>query len=349
MMEREELLLRRMQGQHLLSPVPAQQVCADLCGLQAQFLRNAIHALRLRTEQVDVTDLVKTWTLRGTVHLIPQADLPLYLRQCGGAETVTSSGWYKWMQGRGDVSLPVREVALARMLLDDIRQGITERDTLREALRSQGMTEEEEARAFHPWGGLVAELASVGALAFRVAMKDEHRPDETKAYRLLPPFVPMAEDAARLELLRRYFAHYGPATLRDAAYFFHWTQKDIRELMKQLPVEQIICEGKTYFGLPGTAEGTMPEVVLLAGFDPLMMGYRKEENPFLPAEHLRGIVNLAGIVHPAILLRGRVVGRWKEKDGRVELTAFENLDAADRRRIGQECERLLNVRRLTWS
>lgn len=348
-MEREELLLRRMHGQHLLSPVSARQVCADLCGIQAQFLRNAIHALRLRSDQPDVTDLVKTWTLRGTVHLIPQADLPLYLRPCGGAEAVTSSGWYGWMQGRGEANPPEREVALARLLLEDIRQGITERDALRAALRSQGMTEQEEARAFHPWGGLVAELASVGALAFRVAMKDAHRPDETKAYRLLPPFVPMAEDAARVELLRRYFTHYGPATLRDAAYFFHWTQKDIRELMKQLPVEQSMCEGKTCFGLTGTADGTMPEVVLLAGFDPLMMGYRKEENPFLPAEHLRGIFNLAGIVHPAILLRGRVVGRWKEKDGRVELTAFEGVDMPDRRRIEAACERLFSVRRLIWS
>ena len=79
-----------------------------------------------------------------------------------------------------------------------------------------------------------------------------------------------------------------------------------------------------------------------------MLGYRKEDNPFLPQEHLRGIFNLAGIVHPAILLDGRVVGRWKHKDGRLTLTLFESLSDHDRQPVLSKAEALWPIRRVDW-
>lgn len=347
-MQLDELLLRRLSAQHLLAPAP--DPAADLCGFQAQYLRNAVHALRLRTDHPSLDGLVKTWTLRGTVHLLPERDLPLYLRRCGSPQEVCESTWYRWTAGRGQANPPAREQCLARWMVEAIAQGIDEREALRLHLRHQGMTEAEEARAFNPWGGLIAELANIGLIAFRVDMADERRPDETKRYRLLAPFAPMAESAAKLELVRRYFTHYGPATLRDAAYFFHWTQSEIKALLAKLPVDSAEYGGQTHFFLP-TAEPQcdLPEVLLLAGFDPLMLGYRKEDNPFLPGEHLRGIFSLAGIVHPAILLHGRVVGRWKEKNGRVELTAFAPLSAAEKALAAQAAERTLLPRRIIWT
>ena len=345
-MDREELLLRRLQGQRLLSP--GQNPARDLCGMQAQFLRNAVHALRIRTDALSTEGLVKTWTLRGTVHLVPEADLPLYIRTCGTAEDVCRSGWYRWTAERGQANLPQREIELARLTMEAIANGIDTREGLREHLRTAGMTDIEEARAFNPWGGLIAELANIGVLAFRVNMLDDLRPDETKCYRLLEPFTPVEDAAARLELLRRYFTHYGPATLRDAAYFFHWTQGEIKALLAKLPVHSADFVGRTYFWLEDAQPGALPQVILLAGFDPLMLGYRKEDTPFLPPEHLRGIFNLAGIVNPAILLRGRVVGKWKEKDGRLEFTAFEAIDGADKRCIEAEAERHFSVKKTIW-
>ncbi len=339
-MNTHELLLLRLHNQHLLSP--GANPAADLCGLQAQFLRNAVHALRIRSSEVFVDDLVKTWTLRGTVHLVPERDLPRYIRHCGGPEDVCQSGWYQWTAGRKQANPPEREVELARLTLDAIAAGVDEREALRAHLRSCGMTEQEEARVFNPWGGMIAELANIGAIAFRV--------EETKRYRLLTLFEPLPEDAARLELARRYFTHYGPATLRDAAYFFHWTQAEITALLAHLPVEAVVVDGREYFFIPnGEPSCDLPEVILLAGFDPLMMGYRKEDNPFLPPAHLRGIFNLAGIVNPAILLHGRVVGKWKEKDGKVELTAFESIPTIDQERIAEEVIRLFAPKRIKWT
>lgn len=348
-MELEELLLRRLKAQHLLTPADCHTVVSGLCGLQAQFLRNAVHALRIRTDDFSVDSLVKTWTIRGTVHLIPEADLPLYIRVCGAPEDVCASGWYGWTSGRGHANPPEREQALARQMADAIASGTDTREALREHLRTCGMTEQEEGRVFDPWGGMIRELAETGVIGFRVDMADDMHPDETKRYRLLQPFTPLPEAAASLELARRYLMHYGPVTLRDAAYFFHWTQAEARALFTRIGAVTACCEGRTYWRLPADEpQSGLPEVILLAGFDPLMMGYRKEDNPFLPPEHLRGIFNLAGIVNPAILLRGRVVGKWKEAKGSVELTAFERLSDGDRKQIEVEAARLYAVRKCIW-
>ena len=347
-MNRDELPLRRLHAQHLL--IPGSNPASDLCGLQSQFLRNAVHALRIRTDTLSLAGLCKTWTLRGTVHLIPEIDLPLYIRRCGSAEDICQSPWYHWTASRGHANPPEVEIRYARMAAKAIAGGIDEREALRLHLRSQGMTEDEEARLFNPWGGLIAEMAGIGMIAFRADMSDSIHPDETKRYRLLAPFTPMEESAARAELLRRYLIHYGPASLRDAAYFFHWTQSEIKALLPRLPVESTTAMGRTHFFIPaGEPTRDLPPCLLLAGFDPLMMGYRKEENPFLPPEHLRGIFNLAGIVNPAILLHGRVVGKWKEKDGKVAFTAFTPLSTGDKRMVEAKAEELFQPRKIQWT
>ncbi len=348
-MDREEFLIRRLHGNHLLTLADAACVPRDLCGLQAQFLRNAVHALRIRADAARTDGLIKTWTLRGTVHLIPESDLPLYL-PCGTADDVCESGWYRWQAGRGNANPPEVERHYAHLAVEAIAAGNDTRDGLRDHLRSCGMTEEQEARLFDPWGGLIGELATMGVIAFRVDMADGIRPVEEKRYRLLPPFTPLPQDQARRELLRRYLTHYGPATLRDAAYFFHWTQAEVKAVLRDLPVQTCPFEGRTAYFIPGDEPMTgMPPVRLLAGFDPLMLGYRKEDNPFLPPEHLRGVFNLAGIVHPAILLHGRVVGRWKERAGKAELTAFEPIAPADRQRIEAETARLYPIKKMIWT
>lgn len=351
-MTKDELILRRLAAQYLTTPAPDSFTAASgLCGLQAQFLRNAVHALRIRTDRVSLDGLVKTWTLRGTVHLIPEGDLPLYLRRCGTPDDVCESGWYRWVEARGHaLSSPERERWLARLACAEIAGGNDTREGIRAALRSAGMTDGEEQHAFNGWGGLISELAGLGVIAFWVELADAYRPREEKTYRLLAPFEPMPEETARLEMMRRYVTHYGPVTLRDAAYFFHWTQAECRSLLAQLPVQEERWERKAYFSMPEQEKiwHDLPPVRLLAGFDPMMLGYRKEDNPCLPQEHLRGIFNLAGIVNPAILLHGRVAGKWKEKDGTVTLTLFESCDSRGRQLICQEAERLFCVKKMIW-
>ena len=81
----EEILLRRLHGQFLLAPGGVRKVARGLCGLQAQFFSNALHALRIRCghepAESELAPLCKTWTIRGTIHLIDRDDLPLFLHE----------------------------------------------------------------------------------------------------------------------------------------------------------------------------------------------------------------------------------------------------------------------------
>ena len=338
----DDLRLLRLQGQHLLSPAPPLEVASDLCGLQAQILACALHALRIRSGSTDVSGLVKSWTLRGTLHLFPQADLPLYIHRQGSPEDVCDTPWYRWICTKGEPgATPERERFFAHLVAEQIAAGHDTREELRQICREAGMTEREESHVFHSWGGVTAELAQLGILCFQVR--------EEKSYRLCPAFAPVSDIDAETALARRYFTHFGPATLRDAAYFFHVPQARVKQWLARLPVEAMTARGHTYYRLPCPAPETdMPRCLLLAGFDQLMLGYRKEDNPFLPPEHLRGIFSLAGMVSPAILLEGRVVGKWKQSGGRLSLTLFEPVDEAGRKHILSAAEALWPLRRVDW-
>jgi hypothetical protein len=46
---------------------------------------------------------------------------------------------------------------------------------------------------------------------------------------------------------------------------------------------------------------------------------------------------------PTYLVDGRVAGAWRHEDGRILLDPFEPLDAADRRALEEEGERLAEL------
>ena len=78
-MQIEQIRYLRLKRQHLICQTTSNTVVRDLCGLQAQYLSHALHALSVRTQKLHTDDMVKTWTLRGTMHLITEEDLPLFL------------------------------------------------------------------------------------------------------------------------------------------------------------------------------------------------------------------------------------------------------------------------------
>ena len=71
-MERNELVLARLSNQYLLRTGERMEVLRAMNGFQAQVLSNALHAMRLRSTAYDTAyaadSLVKSWTLRGTMH-----------------------------------------------------------------------------------------------------------------------------------------------------------------------------------------------------------------------------------------------------------------------------------------
>ena len=310
----EEIKLRRLAGQHLLAPADTQAVVKDLCGVQAQFLSHALHGLSIRCTEVNTDGLVKSWTNRGTMHLFSVDDLPLFLHKgrthfLRPVDTLGSDAYIS----------SDRKAYFADLIVDAVAQGIDEREALKAVCEKAGMTGSESQSLFDPWGGTIRALCEVGRLC--------HKVQEKKAYQLCPAFEPLAEEPARIELARRYFTHFGPATVKDAAYFFGTTQTKVKSWLKQLPVTEATLDGKSFFYIDnGMPAGELPKCLFLAVFDQLMLGYEKTESLFLPGEHMRDIFNLAGIVRPAILVNGTVVGWWNLKNRKLKITLFSAAD-----------------------
>ena len=87
-MQWESVLAWRVERQHLAKrAADPLQVISDICGLHAQVLSSAQFTLNARVEDPpDVESLlwedktlVKTWAMRGTLHLLRTDELPLYV------------------------------------------------------------------------------------------------------------------------------------------------------------------------------------------------------------------------------------------------------------------------------
>ena len=241
-MQIDDILLLRMNRQYLFAPAKDEfTVLCGLCGLQAQFYGNCLHALRLRCgkapdEDILRTSAVKTWTLRGTLHLIAQSDLPIFLydgrshflRPC---DTMSDDGRLS----------AARKRELAAIILDAAKKGCGDRKELRLICREHGMTPDEEQNAFDPWGGLLRALCESGTLG--------HTAQQKKAFRPCPPFAPMTKADALRALMRRYLTHYGPVTVQDASYFFGLPQRELLPVIESHSPQELICKGKIFYSL----------------------------------------------------------------------------------------------------
>ncbi len=332
-MMKEEIKRRQMTNQYLITKTDKMTAVRDLCGVQAQFTANAVHALKIRchdfNEETLAEGLVKNWTIRGTVHVFAESDLALF-KHCDNGKKYRSEMFSGYVSGRPDGSkrpwtlTPERQKYFSNLILNAVQNAPQTRDELKALCLQNGMTEIEEASMFDAWGGGIRDLCERGFMNYVV--------QEKKAYIAAPPFTPIPEETANLEIARRYFTNIGPATIHDAMYFFHATAAQVKTWLSALPVNTLECEGKTYYYIENgkSYEKEIPDCIFLAGFDQLMLGYQKKESLYLKETHLRDIFHLQGIVMPAVLLRGEVIGKWKKSGKKLTVTAFEGITSADK-------------------
>ena len=328
--------------QHLTDPAGPEAVCRDLNGIQAQFASYARHALAIRCREALGehwgAGLVKAWTVRGTMHIFREGDLPLFLHR-------DRSHFLRDVDRMTEDPFASRDrkLAFSNFILDCVSRGIVKREDLRTACREQGMTEREEQSFFDSWGGLLRAMTEAGMLCYRA--------DADRTFRLCPSFDPMEWDAALLEQARRYFTAYGPATVRDAARFFGIPQKAVREWLDRLPVTAVRCGDRDCFFIDDGRRDLpeIPRCILLSGFDQLMLGFEKKDGLFLDPAHLRSIFNLGGIVLPCVLLDGQAAGRWKRSGRRVEITPFRAVRAREKNAVEREVRRWFpDAREILW-
>ena len=294
----EERLRRlRLAAQRLTPATAAVDVSAAaraVVGVQAQDVRAAGLALRsrvpgLRRADVDSSGLVRTWTVRGTVHLIDASDWP-WLQAALGARNRTR--FDAAMRQRGDHDIAVG-------MLDDIVAVLRDRPLdrarlLRElATRGHPGLSQRSINVLMPWAaaqGLVAGL-----------------PDGR--YRAAEPPTAVDAELALATLARRYLAGYGPAAAADLASWSGLPLGTARRALAALGPTEAVGD---LLALPGTLDATpppAPPALLLAAFDTIMLGYRSRA-PLVAVRDDRHILPGGGMIRPAVLMDGLAAATW---------------------------------------
>ncbi len=80
---------------------------------------------------------------------------------------------------------------------------------------------------------------------------------------------------------------------------------------------QVAGEERFYLGVLDEAD--LPQCLFVAGFDQLLLGYEKKNNPFFDPKYIRNIYTLTGIVKPVVFYKGRFVATWKRDKGTILL------------------------------
>lgn len=323
-MDQEEFKLLRLHNQSLLSPHPAEEVVRGLIGLQAQYGAAALHALKIRASDApDVSQYVKTWSFRGTLHLHHRQDLPLVLYS--GSESA-----FGQMTFIDESIAPGRGAFFREVITEALSSGDKTRDELKTACLNCGMSERETEIILHPWGGLFRAMAEKGEIAYTA--------DGNRVFTQLDPLEPMGEEAALKELMQRYLMHYAPVSLRDAQTFFGLTQKKLKDLLEKTATESFSFNGQTYYTMGQTLplEAQMPNMLFLAAFDQMLLGYRKTENPILAEARIKAVYNNTGIIFPTVLLNGVVSAIWKRTGKRLEIKPLCKINKRDQKKIERE-------------
>jgi hypothetical protein len=162
---------------------------------------------------------------------------------------------------------------------------------------------------------------------------------------------PIAEDTARMELLRRYLRAYGPATLADFAHWAGLPAPQARPLRAALGDElcEVSLDGRQCL-LPRDDLRFLREVSpgkgsvsLLPHFDPYLLAHRDKDH-LLSLQHYKRVYRNQGWISPVVLVDGTIAGIWsyKTKGDKLLLSIepFGKFTRAVRVRIGQEAEEL---------
>lgn len=337
MTEREILLYNSLKNLHLLERAPKAEILRALMGLQAQFSRNPKISLRLRASDYapDTWDdgLVKVWSHRGTIHVLPEAELGLHL---------SAKGYPRPYEACWHGLQPEDQERWAPFIANQVHNGNDTRDGLKAACLAEGMNDDLLEKVFYGWGGLIKEMAWRGQLACCTGTDKRY---------CIPQNVQFIDPAeAKKTLIRRYFSAYGPATVQDCAAFFGTKMNELRPLLDEILPEMLctVIDGTRYYhAKPLITDGEIPPCVLIPGFDQLVLGYR-DRSRMLDKQHAKKLTNVAGIVFPAILLRGKIRARWKLEDEKVTITPFEKLLKKDGAAIKRAVKKELGIKEITY-
>jgi hypothetical protein len=344
---------------HFLDPIgerSVSDVVRRLCGIQAQVASSAELAVRVRRKASRPGEvaraltegrLIKTWAMRGTLHLLTPEDAGAFLSLLASGRSWERPSWERYFGMTAthwdSLRLAVREALDgAPLTREELIAAIVARRGLGhigEALRSG-------------WGTLLKPLAWQGDLCFgpsRGTRVTFMRPEAASARWA---GVPDPDEAAPI-VIAAYFGAYGPATIQNFRSFLSRGRIHVRQLRAWFGavsdrLAAVDVEGHRAYVLAKDVDELAlarptAAVRLLPGFDQYVMGLGTEDEHVVPKARRRTVSRQSGWIAPIVVSGGRVTGTWDLDGDRVRVGWFKEAGRPPRSRIQAEVERLASI------
>jgi hypothetical protein len=341
---------------HFLDPVgdqPVPAVVRRLCGVQSQVASYAELGVRVRRETSKAGEvaralregrLIKTWAMRGTLHLLTPEDAGTFLSLIAAGRSWERPSWQSYF-------------GVTPRQLDDLRA------VVRDALHGKALTRGELIEAViarrgyghlgdalrSGWGTLLKPYAWQGDLCFGPSQGNRVTFTTPKSASSRWGGVPEPEEAAPAAIAS-YLRAYGPAS---ADSFGRWIGSG--RIAKRLV--------RTWFDgmgarLARVEVGGEPAYVraedlddlrsikptravrLLPGFDQFVLGPGTDDGHVVPAHRRRSVSKQSGWIAPVVLSGGVVRGTWGSAGDRLTVAWFKEAGAVQRLALQGEVERL---------
>jgi hypothetical protein len=341
----------RMRRQYLdpRTTRTAAEIVSRLCGVQAQVWSAAETAVALRQKAPDgdsvdrdfaAYSLMKTWAMRGTLHLLKPDDAGAYL------SLMESTGFWRkpsWQRASGVTPHQIDE--LTEKVAGVLDGAVLTRDQLVTRIVADKRFASMEERLRSGWGQVLKPLAWRGVLC--------HGPNQGNKITFALPAsqyrnwgkTPDPEQAAPI-VIAAYLGAYGPAT---PEVFDRWlslnttSRPRLRQWFADLgdTLTQVDVEGRKALMLTEHVDeladiDACSSTRLLGGFDQYLLGTGTNDEALLPKEHRPAVSRTSGWISPIVVVNGRVVGVWNIAGHELVVSAFPNSGRLPRKDLEKE-------------
>lgn len=343
----------RLQRHHLAGRALKHElagVVADIGGAQAQLMSAAEMQIAVRVD-CSVTDvrtalwkdktLVKTWLMRGTLHLAPAKDLPIYTAAMTYAAGMRPS-WLKYMQ----LTEPQFQDFAAEIGAALNGTPLTREELI--AAVGKGKSPHIVGLLKSGWGGILKPAARSGTLCFG--------PNRGQSVTFVQPrswlgsWRDVEPDEGLAEVARRYLRAYGPATKNDfARWWGNWPGIGLTAWKLLAPeLVGVSIAGVRADILRADLESIQTasidhSVRLLPLFDPYLLGHVNREHLFERA-YAAKVSRTSGWISAVVLIGGSVKGTWthavQKNVLRIRVEPFGRLNAKAKAEIKRRAEEL---------
>ena len=329
----------------LLRPHPSGRpdtvagVVAWFGAMQAQDMASVLWSLGARLPAFTLDDVnaalerreaIRTWPMRGTVHLVPPADAH-WMLDLMGVRALAGAAKRRDTIGLDEKTAERGVEVLAAALAGGRR--LTRAQCLA-ALADGGITLAGQQGYHLLW---YASQKGVTCIAPHVGKE--------QTFALLDDWAPQPNRPDREEALGiialRYFRGHGPATKADLARWTGLTASDAKAGIAAAGdrLTTVRVDGTEMIVDPALAAaeiGPVDDWLALPGFDEYLLGY-KDRALMVDAGHLQAIIPGGnGVFQSTVVRGGRVVATWKRTLGKkavtVDVFPLVPLKPADRRK-----------------